>query len=74
LCWDKWVDDPRWSSHEKFIEHVYFDTSPDTSVISIEVDDDATIVDKRAVHKACLLIAERCGGLLSVDEEKWMSS
>jgi len=73
LCWDKWVDDKRWEMHPKFKEYIYFEVSPeDKLVVTIEVDDESTIVDKRSVHKAALYIAERCDGKLSIDGITWI--
>jgi hypothetical protein len=74
LCWDKWVDDQRWDSHPKFKEYIYFEISQKENIsITIEVDDEATIVDIRSVQKAALYLAEECDGKISTDGEIWIA-
>lgn len=73
MCWDKWVDDKRWDNHPKFKEYIYFDAVlTDKDIICIEIDDDATFVDKRAFCKATILIAEKQHQLISYDGLKWI--
>jgi hypothetical protein len=76
LAWDKWLDDKRWASHSKFKEYIYFViTTKDhghTNKIVIEMDDDATVIDNRAFHKAAVYIAEKTQGEISADGIVWL--
>lgn len=78
LAWDKWLDDKRWVSHPKFKEYIYFDLTTKERGLShmmlLEIDDDATAIDKRAFYKAAIYIAEKIQGEISVDEIIWLES
>lgn len=74
LSWDKWLDDERWKGHSKFKEYIYFEieSTYNNHILSVEVDDGACFVDKRAAFKAVELIVERCDALVSMDKDEWM--
>lgn len=75
LCWDKWVDDIRFNTHPKFKEYIYFEQlskSKNPPTLSIEVDNDALFIDKRAFYRAGLIIAQKTQGEISFDQQKWM--
>jgi hypothetical protein len=77
LSWDKWLDDERWRGHSKFKEYIYFEIKTLKSnkhIISIEIDDDATLVDKRAVYLAAKLLSESSNNSISYDGVNWMST
>jgi DNA primase catalytic subunit len=75
LSWDKWYDDPRWKGNEKSREYIDFELITEKykrSVnVSIHVADDAVFVDKRAVHKAAVFLAQTCDGKISEDGKVW---
>lgn len=73
LSWDKWLDDSRWSNHPKFKEYIYFSLQNKrinlNYTISVEIDDDAVFVDKRAFFKAILLIAKSTKALIGIEKK-----
>lgn len=76
ICWDKWVDDKRWTDHSKFKEYIYFELPCNPSLIEpilIETTDDAVFVDKRAFLKASYYIAKKAGGKISFDKKFWVT-
>ncbi len=76
LCWDKWVDDPRWSNHHKYKEYIYFELPVKlgcSAPITIEMADDAAFVDKRAFLKAAYFLAKKAGGTISFDKKLWVT-
>lgn len=78
LAWDKWLDDERWISHPKFKEYIYFDLKRKHAAVfnkmSMEIDDEAIEVDKRAFYKAVVYIAEITQGKISLDGISWLDS
>lgn len=74
ICWDKWVDDKRWSNHPKFKEYIYFDLLGELDkqeLIIIEIADDAVFVDRRAFLKAAYFIAKKTNGKISANKQLW---
>ena len=78
LAWDKWIDDTRWISNPNqkniFIFDITTNETGDKYNMLLEIDDHAVEVDKRAFHKAILLIAEKTLGKISMDGLTWMNS
>lgn len=78
LAWDKWLDDKRWVSHPKFKEYIYFDIERKDPLffnkISLEIDDNAIEVDKRAFYKAVIYISEKVQGEISINGTVWLDS
>lgn len=75
LSWDKWLDDKRWSGNSQSKEHIYFEVvtlNSNLHLVFVEVDEDACLVDIRAVHKAVIHIAERCCAKISIDQTTWI--
>lgn len=77
LSWDKWINDKRWSGKTKSSELIYFEIPKKidkfTNPITIEIADDAVLVDKRAFLKAAIYIAEKAYGKISDDGITWMT-
>jgi hypothetical protein len=72
LSWDKWLDDERWKYHPNFKEYIYFDF--DNRNLSIEVDDNACLLDLRAVYKAVEFIGKTQEALVKIESDnKWMT-
>jgi hypothetical protein len=72
LSWDKWINDQRWNENSKSKEYIYFQFIQ-PQVLKIELDDDATFVDKRAVFLATKYIAEKTKGEIKIEANKWIS-
>lgn len=77
LSWDKWIDDEKWSGKNKSSQLIYFELPKKiedySDKITIEMDDNAVLVDKRAFYKAAIYIAEMSEGKISIDGIKWLT-
>ena len=74
LSWDKWIDDTRWSDGiPKSFEHINFEFR-NNKLIIVEVDDNALLVDKRALYRSAIFIAERTNGTISMDNSTWITA
>lgn len=75
LSWAKWEDDKRWREHQKSNEMIYFELPKKVkgNPITIEIADDAPLVDKRAAYKAAIYIAEKAEGKISEDGKEWLT-
>lgn len=77
LSWDKWLDDPRWNATSKWREYISFElpkiANDSGQLMTIEMDDEALLVDKRAFYKATIYIAQLTQGEISEDNIKWLS-
>ena len=75
LSWDKWLDDPRWDELTKKEEYIYFECFWDGRngyyLIIIFMKEDPVFVDRRAVYRAALMLADRGGGFIEVDGLKF---
>lgn len=72
LSWDKWINDQRWDEHTRSTEYIYFQLI-EPQVMKIEIDDEASFVDKRAVYLATKFLAEYSKGEISFEGEKRLS-
>lgn len=77
LKWDKTFDDSRWSGNSRFSKDIEFDIPQNidnyNEPILAEADDDILFVDKRALYRAILLIAESSEGKISEDKKNWIT-
>jgi hypothetical protein len=72
LSWDKWVDDSRWTNHDKSKEYLYFQfIQPD--LFKIEVDDNASFVDVRAALLVTAYLAQKNKSAVKIGEDNWLS-
>ncbi|QKI80699.1 hypothetical protein [Kroppenstedtia eburnea] len=84
LSWDKWLDDRRWSGlvGSKVNINFYLESDEDLEdrqiklaykQMMIEVENPVLLVDKKAVYQAAILIADRCDGVISLNQRDWLS-
>ncbi len=75
--WDKWLDDKRWSGNKHSNNLLSFDISKNidnyNEPILAEADDNILFIDKRALYRAILLIAESSEGKISEDKKNWIT-
>ncbi len=84
LSWDKWLDDNRWTGLLRSKTHINFYLEPneeleerqitlDEKQIMIEAEEPVSLVDKKAVYQAAILIADPCDGIISLNKKEWLS-